>query len=443
MNFPSIENIRSSFLHGPAVYKLGSNPSRDRVRNVRKKVLGNLQDQTCLISGADGSFGFVVQTDNMWREKQLSLLGIDEDDAAAVEAAVIPPKPNPVNPGELVVGEWSHIEFVRQEKRYNTLRENFLWLRNIEKAVNLDLKVAIPAELISDLMNDDGDIQSRPLQILDFLETRYNQMQPKDIKEIMDEFNKSFDDTITSSQYFARQQNCRTKLKHTNESIRTATAVRTCLGHFQAVAYLGKACDDWDDEVRIMADPATWTQFKTHFTKCFLQYHNKQETLKDAGIANVALTEDDVSSIITSQLSLQDGHLSAAFAEKEAQIQALSAQVDELSNSRSSPKQLSPSPSTTTDQSAMAAVLATMNKKIDSLSNGTGGEGKGKKKRTRTKRRYQNDNYCWTHGCDLSESHTSKNCNYRREGHVEDATLRDRKGGSSKWISLVLPDEET
>ena len=153
MNFPSIENIRSSFLHGPAVYKLGSNPSRDRVRNVRKKVLGNLQDQTCLISGADGSFGFVVQTDNMWREKQLSLLGIDEDDAAAVEAAVIPPKPNPVNPGELVVGEWSHIEFVRQEKRYNTLRENFLWLRNIEKAVNLDLKVAIPAELISDLMN--------------------------------------------------------------------------------------------------------------------------------------------------------------------------------------------------------------------------------------------------------------------------------------------------
>ena len=45
----------------------------------------------------------------MWREKLLSLQGIDEDDVAAIAVAVIPPRPNPVNPGELEVGEWSHI----------------------------------------------------------------------------------------------------------------------------------------------------------------------------------------------------------------------------------------------------------------------------------------------------------------------------------------------
>ena len=126
-----------------------------------------------------------------------------------------------------------------------------------------------------------------------------------------------------------------------------------------------------------------------------------------------------------------------------AQIQALSAQVDELSNNRSNQQQLSPSQATTTEQLAMAAVLAALTKKIDNFSNGSsGGEGKSKKaKRTRTKRRYQNDNYCLTPRCDLSESHTSANCNYYHDGHVEDATLQDRKGGSTKWINLVLPDE--
>ena len=65
-----------------------------------------------------------------------------------------------------------------------------------------------------------------------------------------------------------------------------------------------------------MADPATWIQFKSHFTKCFLQYYNKQESLKDAGIANVTLTEDDVSSIITSQLSLQVPDVKLPFQEQ-------------------------------------------------------------------------------------------------------------------------------
>jgi len=96
--------------------------------------------------------------------------------------------------------------------------------------------------------------------------------------------------------------------------------------------------------------------------------------------------EDDVSSIITSQLSLQDVHLSSAFAEKEAQIQVLSAQVDELSNKCSNQPPLPTQ--ATTKKLAMAAAIAAFTKKIDTVSNGgAGGDGKSKKaKRTRTKR---------------------------------------------------------
>ena len=40
--------------------------------------------------------------------------------------------------------------------------------------------------------------------------------------------------------------------------------------------------------------------------------------------------------------------------------------------------------------------------------------------------------YCWTHGRTFSESHTSKTCRNRREGHQENATLHNKMGGSTK-----------
>ena len=39
--------------------------------------------------------------------------------------------------------------------------------------------------------------------------------------------------------------------------------------------------------------------------------------------------------------------------------------------------------------------------------------------------------YCWTHGFTLNADHTSLTCNRRAEGHKEDATMWDRKGGKS------------
>ena len=38
-------------------------------------------------------------------------------------------------------------------------------------------------------------------------------------------------------------------------------------------------------------------------------------------------------------------------------------------------------------------------------------------------------NYCWTHGrC----NHKSSECNNKKRGHKDDATLQDKKGGSTK-----------
>jgi len=47
---------------------------------------------------------------------------------------------------------------------------------------------------------------------------------------------------------------------------------------------------------------------------------------------------------------------------------------------------------------------------------------------------FQNWNYCWTHGCDIADWHTSSSCPKPRTGHVFYATRDNMCGGSTKAI---------
>jgi hypothetical protein len=40
------------------------------------------------------------------------------------------------------------------------------------------------------------------------------------------------------------------------------------------------------------------------------------------------------------------------------------------------------------------------------------------------------NNYCWTHGYKVFNTHTSLSCNFPRQGHKREATRADNMGGS-------------
>jgi hypothetical protein len=40
--------------------------------------------------------------------------------------------------------------------------------------------------------------------------------------------------------------------------------------------------------------------------------------------------------------------------------------------------------------------------------------------------------YCWSHGAGRNPAHTSRTCKHKKDGHCEDATALDRKGGNNK-----------
>jgi hypothetical protein len=43
--------------------------------------------------------------------------------------------------------------------------------------------------------------------------------------------------------------------------------------------------------------------------------------------------------------------------------------------------------------------------------------------------------YCWSHGLGTSEHHTSAACRQPREGHIRDATVTKRQGGSNIFVT--------
>ena len=47
-----------------------------------------------------------------------------------------------------------------------------------------------------------------------------------------------------------------------------------------------------------------------------------------------------------------------------------------------------------------------------------------------TEKKYNNKNYCWSHGYDPSDPHTSKTCTSTQYGHIQESMQRNPMGGS-------------
>ena len=55
-------------------------------------------------------------------------------------------------------------------------------------------------------------------------------------------------------------------------------------------------------------------------------------------------------------------------------------------------------------------------------------------------KRFANWNYCWTHGCDVHDNHTSATCQSPKPGHNYYATRNNMMGGSQKGMwKTILP----
>ena len=93
------------------------------------------------------------------------------------------------------------------EKVVSQLRETYIsqlyfyqYYCNIEQAILLGLKEAIPTKLIADLQDNNGNLHATVKTILDHMEKHYNTLKPRDITRILIDFNKPYDDSLAPAQ---------------------------------------------------------------------------------------------------------------------------------------------------------------------------------------------------------------------------------------------------
>ena len=442
---PSVKDIREGFKHKASSLKIESKPSRLSIRQLRLKLRANLRAIPCLLADILGyGWEFLLMTDDDWILAHHTKEGTDPDDATAAINAIIPPMPIIENPGYFVVKTTWTVDttIIRKREEHAQRLQSFLWKTNIEQAINLELSEAIPKALLSDYTDDEGTLTTRVNLVLTHLEDTYDKTRPKDINKILKTFTTDYDGVSSVSTYFLRQQECKKLLRKTKEPIQTATMIRTALGHFQRLPYMGKACEEWEDYELIQDEsdvPTTWKEFKVHFNRKFLTYDDQQETLQDMGIANSAMEKEKIEDL----LNERDATVAALLVDRDNKFEALNEKFEALLASTNSNAIVKPPPAQVNiSPNDLMSVMTELTKSLSASSSSSNSKrsNTNRNKGPRLTRLFKTDNYCWSHGSDLAGDHTSANCNNRKTGHQADATIDDRKNGSKRYLALVRPN---
>ena len=454
----STKDIRASLHIRASAYQLSATPSASEIKKLRRSTTKNLKHFPCLLAGTEVdnmNWGFILETPRVWRYRHLKNQNVDLSLNVTVAAAVTPAYPACTNPGELTIdAAWSYLELHKEEILHKRKVINFHFKTRLIQAILAEYLDAIPNGLIAVFKTKDDDFKSGTTiqDILLYLEGRYDQLSAAEITKIMFIFAQPMQSDATAPEYYRILENCRTDLERTKEEISDATMIRTALENFEKLHWMSTNATEWKTKVRnhpTVNPDLTWEEFKTWWDTKFLEYAGEQRTLAQAGIAASGVSEDaltafgkdveDSNKELIINLKTELHSRDAKLALLQEQVTALQATTSPASIASQPPVSFVHSvapPSDTTRFAALEAQIETLSKLASSTAPRRRRQER-KPKWDRDTRRYSNTNYCWSHGCDIDDRHTSSTCKFKKPGHLETATLNDRKGGCDWFLALV------
>jgi hypothetical protein len=163
------------------------------------------------------------------------------------------------------------------------------------------------------------------------------------------------------------------------------------------------ACRRWNEKSNV---EKTWAQFKTHLAAAHRQH--KQMQGESAATSGYHAANADIG---------------------QNEEQMAEATIGTFSNLATA----------TAADLGLVATLTEANARLANQLEDNSNELRGLKalfKKERTERRGQlsvdpsPNNYCWTHGYKVANTHTSLSCNFPKQGHKREATRADNMGGS-------------
>lgn len=241
-------------------------------------------------------------------------------------------------------------------------------------------------------------------EILNFLFTTYGSLQPQDLAENFKRLNQPWDPNTPLETLINQIEEGMEFAEAGNQALTDRQIVNTA---YTLVFQTGLYFDDCKNWNRKTEADRTWINFKSHFLEAQREVRLQQQTAKQAGFSTA----------------------NALYANQDNQYRETAEALANLATATSS------------DRQAFAALVVTNSQLSEQLTAALN-EIRGLKKILTEKRPGQNNsnnrntnpnqNYCWTHGFKVANSHTSASCKQPAQGHKHEATRANTMGGSTK-----------
>jgi hypothetical protein len=330
------------------------------------------------------------------------------------------PGPTPVipagNPTGAIISATirNHTEALRIWRLYN----------NVDKALKQQLIRAVTRMYIRTLEDPHiGFANVTTLMLLQHLLTTYGRITEHALHTNDSVFKSSMDPSQPFETFISQIEDTTEYAAAGNTPYTAAQVIANAYTIVYNTGLFADASREW--RRRPLVDK-TWPNFKIHFAEAHNDYRLTQTTAQAAGYHSANNVMDD----FVSETADAFANLATATASDRTMMAELTQSNSELL------RQLA---AQTTEIQNLRSQLASQS---SGGNNGAGASSRNQQdhnNRGRGRVRYNNnENYCWTHGYDVADTHRSDSCTNPGDGHKKEATRANTLGGSNRNRGLVM-----
>jgi hypothetical protein len=337
----------------------------------------------------------------------------------------------PTNPGVFVhdrqatqhqinAAKDEHLELLRVWREYHAT----------DKALRQQLLAAVPDMYYQSLCDEDtGYAAVTTLEILEHLQAEHGTINKTEIAANDRAMHAPYDPATPIQQFFKHIEACFQFAKAAKSEYTDEHVVNTAYETIYQTGLYNNACRRWLEEDE---EDQTWGDFKTFFTKAQKALRTSQATTQSAGYhaANAVVSDRDIATMDAL------AYLAKAQDTDRNTVSTMSSSHEQLTHALT--EALNKIAAQSADMLALQTKMLQSRGYGNSNSNGNNKRKPQGKPKGHTTKQFHNNNYCWTHGYHIHDSHTSASCRFPNEGHHKEASRANTMNGSVANKDLVM-----
>jgi hypothetical protein len=317
--------------------------------------------------------------------------------------------PVPANPGPsaAVVAGMTEAVIAETTRLHREATQVYRTYHNVDQAIKKLIIESFDYVYLNALSDEIvGYTNCTSLQLLTQLLTYYAMIAPTELTQNYERLNTPYDPNQLIEMLFQKIQDARAFAVAGGQPYGASMIVNVAYTLVFNTGLFPDACRAWQS--RAIA-AKTWAQFKIDFATAHREFRLTKQTTQQSGFHSANMMIEQGRDDSMQERAEEIAQLATATASDRGTVATLTTTNAKLAN----------------QLEVAHALIAQLKSEIATLKNKRKPAWQGQ----RPARTTNNDSYCWSHGYQVSKSHTSATCNVRKTGHQEAATKIYTMGG--------------